>query len=50
MINLQILKKEERNLKEYVKNMFENSIKFFLTNYWRSMDKKIFLCFLFYFS
>ena len=45
MINLQILKKEEKNLKGYVKNMFENSIKFFFTNYWRSIDKKIFLCF-----
>ena len=29
MINLQVLKKEEKNLKGYVKNMLENSIKFF---------------------
>jgi cell division protein FtsW len=34
------------NLKDYVKNMPESSIKFFLISYWRSIDKKIFLSFL----
>jgi len=34
------------NLKSYVKNMFENSFKFFFINYWRSIDKKILFCFL----
>tara|TARA_B100000963_G_scaffold232516_1_gene203072 strand:- start:13362 stop:14519 length:1158 start_codon:yes stop_codon:yes gene_type:complete len=34
-----------KNLKIYVKNMLGNSIKFFLINYWKSIDKKIFFCF-----
>ena len=34
------------NSKDYVDIMLENSIKFLLTNYWRSIDKKIFFCFL----
>ena len=33
------------NLKNYVKFMQENSIKFKFTNYWRNIDKKILLCF-----
>ena len=45
MINLQILKIEETNLKNYVKDMQENSFKFLLTNYWRSLDKKILISF-----
>ena len=45
MINLIILKKEEMNLKELCKNMLENSFKFVLLNYWRSIDKKILFCF-----
>ena len=34
-----------RNLKDYVKKMLENSFKFIFINYWRSIDKKILLCF-----
>ena len=34
-----------KNLKDYVRNMLENSFKFIFINYWRSIDKKIFLCF-----
>ena len=45
MTNLLILKKEEKNSKKFVKNMTENSFNFFLTNYWRSIDKKILLSF-----
>ncbi len=33
------------NLKNYQKNMVENSFKFFFINYWRSIDKKILFCF-----
>ena len=33
------------NLRGYVKNMLKDSIKFFILNYWRSIDKKIFLSF-----
>ena len=33
------------NLKNYVKNMPENSFKFYLINYWRSIDKKILFSF-----
>ena len=42
---LKILKIEVIHLKKYVKNMLENSIKFIFINYWRSIDKKILLCF-----
>ena len=45
MINLIILKIEERNSKDYVKYMQINSFKFFFINYWRSVDKKIFVSF-----
>jgi len=34
-----------RHLNKYAKNMLGNSIKFFLINYWKSIDKKIFFCF-----
>ena len=33
------------NSKGYVKNMLENSFKFIFEDYWRSIDKKILLCF-----
>ena len=35
------------NLKDYVKNMPENLFKFLFINYWRSIDKKIFILFFF---
>ena len=34
------------NLKEYVGNMQEIFLKYLLINYWRSVDKKILMCFL----
>ncbi len=34
------------NLRNYVKYMLENIFKFWLIDYWRSIDKKILLCFL----
>tara|TARA_B100000963_G_scaffold329294_1_gene318495 strand:+ start:2782 stop:3960 length:1179 start_codon:yes stop_codon:yes gene_type:complete len=40
-----ILKKEENYLKIYVIDMRENSIRFLLIDYWRSIDKKILFCF-----
>ncbi len=40
------MKQEGKNLKGYAKNMLENSFKFIFINYWRSIDKKIFFCFL----
>ena len=49
MINLLILKKEEKNLKEYVKNMPENSIKFFLQTIGEVWIKKFFMFFYFIF-
>tara|TARA_E500000178_G_scaffold299490_1_gene307219 strand:+ start:752 stop:1921 length:1170 start_codon:yes stop_codon:yes gene_type:complete len=39
------LKKGGKNLKNYVRNMLENSFKFIFINYWRNIDKKILLCF-----
>ena len=33
------------NSKKYVENMQEISFKYLLINYWRSIDKKILLCF-----
>jgi len=39
------LKTGVKNLRDYVKNMLENSFKFLVINYWRSLDKKIFFCF-----
>ncbi len=33
------------NLREYVRNMLENSFKFVFINYWKSIDKKILLSF-----
>tara|TARA_B100000575_G_scaffold284789_1_gene279285 strand:- start:27 stop:1196 length:1170 start_codon:yes stop_codon:yes gene_type:complete len=39
------LKKEENYLKIYVIDMRENSIRFLLIDYWRSIDKKILFCF-----
>tara|TARA_B100001989_G_C24551229_1_gene475022 strand:+ start:7289 stop:8476 length:1188 start_codon:yes stop_codon:yes gene_type:complete len=45
LINLKILKKGVKSLKDYVEFMQKNLPKFILTNYWRSIDKKI----LFYF-
>ena len=33
------------NSREYVKNMLENLFKFIFEDYWRSIDKKILLCF-----
>ena len=33
------------NLRGYVKSMLENSFKFFLLDYWRSIDKKILFSF-----
>ena len=38
--------KEVKNLKNYVRRMSETNFKFQLINYWRSIDKKILLCFL----
>ena len=40
------MKKEEKNLKNYADIMQENTFKFKLINYWRNIDKKIFLCFI----
>ena len=34
------------NLRNYVKYMLENIFKFWLIDYWRSIDKKILICFL----
>ena len=34
------------NLKDCVIDMLDNSLKFLLLNYWRSLDKKILICFL----
>jgi len=34
-----------KNLRGYVGNMLENSFKYQITNFWRSIDKKILLCF-----
>ena len=34
-----------KNLRDYVKNMLENSFKFIFINYWRNVDKKILSCF-----
>ena len=45
MINLKISKKEGMSLRDYARNMLENSLKFVFINYWRSIDKKILLCF-----
>tara|TARA_B100000963_G_scaffold7662_1_gene6048 strand:+ start:10240 stop:11427 length:1188 start_codon:yes stop_codon:yes gene_type:complete len=50
LINLKISKKEVKNLKGYVKFMEANIFKFLLIDYWRSIDKKILLCFLILFS
>ena len=46
MINLLILKKGEKNLKNFVNTMLENTYKLKLLNYWRNIDKKIFFCFI----
>jgi cell division protein FtsW len=40
------LKKEEKHLKNYAKHMAENSFKFLLIDYWRSIDKKILISFI----
>ena len=41
--------KRGKNLKIYVNHMQENSFKFFFINYWRTIDKKILICFLSFF-
>ena len=46
MINLKILNKEGKSLKSCVSSMAENTFKFVLIDYWRSIDKKILFCFL----
>ena len=35
-----------KNLKDYADIMLENTFKFKLINYWRNIDKKIFICFI----
>jgi len=39
------LKKEEKHLRAYATSMPVNSFRFFLLDYWRSLDKKILFCF-----